>query len=352
MIYYQDEHVTVRSMEPQDCEALYRGFAAQGWDKPLTQFERYYQEQQQGVKAVLVAAWQGETAGYTTLLPQAPAGPFAGKGWPEVCDFNVLEKFQRRGIGSRILDVAEELAARESDTICLGVGLYRGYGPAQRLYVKRGYVFDGSGLWYRDQPLEPGAPCAADDDLVLYLSKHLVKRQLRPLEREEITSTLFRWFDRFQPVERCWRKEGGRWALQEISFTERWDENDIKTLCTCLQDTAASRGRVWGAFLDGKLKGFASVEGKRIGSHQQYADLTSIHVSVDARRQGLGRRLFLLAEDFARNLGAKALYISAHSSAESQAFYKAMGCVEAVEPQAFHVEKEPCDCQLERPLGS
>lgn len=49
-------------------------------------------------------------------------------------------------------------------------------------------------------------------------------------------------------------------------------------------------------------------------------------------------------------LGAQALYISAHSSVESQAFYKAMGCVEAKEYQAFHVEKEPCDCQLERPL--
>ena len=49
--------------------------------------------------------------------------------------------------------------------------------------------------------------------------------------------------------------------------------------------------------------------------------------------------------------GRKPLYISAHSSVESQAFYKApMGCVEAREYQAFHVEKEPCDCQLERPL--
>ena len=51
-------------------------------------------------------------------------------GWPEVCDFNVLEKFQRRGIGSRILAVAEDLASQTSDTICLGVGLHSGYGTA------------------------------------------------------------------------------------------------------------------------------------------------------------------------------------------------------------------------------
>ena len=44
---------------------------------------------------------------------------------------------------------------------------------------------------------------------------------------------------------------------------------------------------------------------------------------------------------------AKKLYISAHSAVESQAFYKAMGCVEAEEYNAEHVEKEPYDCQLE-----
>ena len=45
--------------------------------------------------------------------------------------------------------------------------------------------------------------------------------------------------------------------------------------------------------------------------------------------------------------GAGKLYISAHSAVESQAFYKAMGCVEAKEINAAHAEKEPFDCQLE-----
>lgn len=348
LVYYLDHDLTVRPMEPGDCAAFHQGFAAQGWDKPLSQFQQYYEEQQRGEKKILVAAWQGEPAGYTTLLPQASAGPFAGKGWPEVCDFNVLEKFQRRGIGSRILDAAEELAARESDAICLGVGLYQGYGAAQRLYVKRGYVFDGSGLWYGDHPQEPCGPCVADDSLVLYLSKRLSRREFRPLAGEELAPGLFRYFDRFQIVERCWRKEAGQWVVKDIPFTERWGEAEYQFLCQCLQNTAATGGQVWGAFIDGRLKGFASVEGPLIGSRRQYADLTSIHVSADARGCGLGRRLFLLAEETARKLGAEALYISAHSSVESQAFYKAMGCVEAREYIPEHVEKEPCDCQLER----
>lgn len=57
--------------------------------------------------------------------------------------------------------------------------------------------------------------------------------------------------------------------------------------------------------------------------------------------------LFSLACDSAKQLGAKKMYISAHSSEESKAFYNAMGCVEALEYNHKLVDDEPCDCQLE-----
>ena len=48
------------------------------------------------------------------------------------------------------------------------------YGSAQRMYVKRGYVPDGSGAWYRGKPCTPyDTIYTNDDDLVLYLSKKL-----------------------------------------------------------------------------------------------------------------------------------------------------------------------------------
>lgn len=344
--YYRDRDLTVRPMLEKDCKAFAGGFAAQGWDKPLSQFEKYLREQESGARRVIVAEWRGETAGYTTLLPQS-GGPFEGKGWPEICDFNVLEKFQRRGIGSKILDAAERLAGETSGTVCLGVGLYRGYGPAQRLYVKRGYVPDGSGVWYRDQPLEPFASCRNDDSLVLYLSKKLDRREVRRLAEQELTPGLFAHFDRFQAVEQCWRKVGGAWAVREVAFTERWGSEEYETLVDCLRNTVQTGGAVWGAFLNGKLKDFCSVEGGLLGSRKQYADLSSIHVSADARGTGLGRELFEKAAESGKELGAEKLYISAHSSVESQAFYRRMGCVEAEEYDARHAELEPCDCQLE-----
>ena len=104
---------------------------------------------------------------------------------------------------------------------------------------------------------------------------------------------------------------------------------------------------MYGAFVDGTLKGFTSVEPGFLGSGGQYLDLSSIHVSEDARGAGIGKALFLMAKEWAREKGAKKLYISAHSAVESQAFYQRMGCVEALEYNQRHVDAEPFDCQLE-----
>ncbi len=89
------------------------------------------------------------------------------------------------------------------------------------------------------------------------------------------------------------------------------------------------------------------MDGRLIGSRGQYAVLAEMHVSEELRGRGLGRQLFARAAEEARSLGAEKLYISAMSAEESQAFYRAMGCVEAQEYDPPHVEKEPCDVQME-----
>ncbi len=174
--YYTKEKrpFILREMKAEDCRNLSEEFRAQGWNKPVSQYERYLREQEEGIRQVIVAEVAGKAVGYVTLLPEAGAGPFAGQGIPEICDFNVLILWQRQGIGSALLDRAEELAAEVSPVVCLGVGLHHGYGAAQRLYVKRGYNFDGSGVWYKDAVLPERAYCCNDDDLILYLSKTLV----------------------------------------------------------------------------------------------------------------------------------------------------------------------------------
>jgi hypothetical protein len=71
------------------------------------------------------------------------------------------------------MDEAERIASRYADTVCLSVGLHEGYGSAQRMYVRRGYVPDGTGAWYRGEPCTPYSDYPVDDDLVLHLYKKL-----------------------------------------------------------------------------------------------------------------------------------------------------------------------------------
>ena len=85
----------------------------------------------------------------------------------------VLPEFQGKGVGSALMDAAEAVAARYADAVYLGVGLHEGYGSAQRLYVKRGYIPDGTGVWYGEKVCPQYGDCRNDDSLVLYLSKQL-----------------------------------------------------------------------------------------------------------------------------------------------------------------------------------
>ncbi len=169
----------------------------------------------------------------------------------------------------------------------------------------------------------------------------------RTLSEGEICRELLRDLVRRQVVTKCWRREGGEWVVRDDPFIDDWSEEDYRTLVSCLKGTVAAGGVVYAAFVDGALKGFASVESALFGGEHRYLDLTSIHVSQELRGNGIGTSLFRLAKEWAAEKGARKLYISAHSAVETQAFYHRMGCVEAEEYHRGHTEAEPFDCQME-----
>lgn len=173
MLYYQDEKIVIRDMQQSDAQIITDGEIAQGWQTEVEKYEMRLQHQSEGKSISLVAEYHGEVAGYINVYPNSEWGAFANQGFPEIVDFGVLEKYRKHGVGSKLMDVAEEIAAKYADIVYLGVGMHYGYGSAQRMYVKRGYIPDGSGVWYRDVVCEQYADCCNDDDLVLYLSKKL-----------------------------------------------------------------------------------------------------------------------------------------------------------------------------------
>jgi GNAT superfamily N-acetyltransferase len=113
----------------------------------------------------------GRPVGFGSLLWQSNYPPFRESGTPEIHDLNVAPQARRQGVASAILDLAEGVALRRHDRVGIGVGLHPGYRAAQRLYVLRGYVPDGNGVFWNGRFPSEGEPVLLDDALVLYLLK-------------------------------------------------------------------------------------------------------------------------------------------------------------------------------------
>ena len=163
----------IRLFNKKDIPEITTAFDELGWNKPVSQYERYWVEQAFKLRTVYVALLDGQFAGYLTICWKSSYQPFREGNIPEITDFNVLPKFRRIGIGTQLMDRAEEEISRVSCTAGIGVGLTPDYGAAQRLYVLRGYVPNGMGLHWKDHHVEYGEEVRVNDDLVLYLSKEL-----------------------------------------------------------------------------------------------------------------------------------------------------------------------------------
>src|ERR1700746_1733758 len=75
---------------------------------------------------------------------------------------------RRQGVATLLMDAAEQLARdRGIATLGITVGLFDKYGPAQRLYGRRGYIPDGRGACRGQRPLTKGMQVTMDDDLII-----------------------------------------------------------------------------------------------------------------------------------------------------------------------------------------
>ncbi len=164
---------TIRLLKHTDVPLMAAAFDKLGWDKPASLYERYFIEQAMDVRDVYVAFIGEEFAGYLTICWTSPYPAFRESKIPEIVDFNVLPEFRRQGIGSALMDKAESEIAKVSDRAGIGVGMTPDYGAAQRMYVQRGYIPDGRGLYQRDHYPAYNEQVRVDDDLALFFTKQL-----------------------------------------------------------------------------------------------------------------------------------------------------------------------------------
>ncbi|ULL13753.1 GNAT family N-acetyltransferase [Paenibacillus sp. H1-7] len=163
--------IEIRRMTSDDIDMVYRVFNEFEIRKPRDYVARCWDENERDIRTTLLAFYDGAFAGSLHLLVTSHYPPFTEQGIPEINDFNVIPPLRKKGIGSTLMEAVEQLALDRYGIVGIGVGLYDSYGSAQRMYVKRGYIPDGRGVMYNQQPVVPGSEVRADDDLNLYFTK-------------------------------------------------------------------------------------------------------------------------------------------------------------------------------------
>jgi Ser/Thr protein kinase RdoA (MazF antagonist)/ribosomal protein S18 acetylase RimI-like enzyme len=167
---------------------------------------------------------------------------------------------------------------------------------------------------------------------------------------EDLSSQSFDHFIRYEKVEFAWRTVDERMVLRPVEYTEQWEQVELRQVLEELKTTIKNKGKVFIALERDQIIGFASLEGKTIGSHNQYHQLSMLHVDSERRGRGIGRKLFELCVEALKTFGGSKMYVSSSSSENSQRYYRLMGCVQASEviPELYLLE--PYDRHLEYDL--
>lgn len=175
--------ILIRSLQKTDLPQIIKRYSFP-WSTPektAALWNTYYEEQESGIRTVALIERNQEILGYGSLLRKSECPFFLSRRIPDVNAIWIHEDHRKQGLGTALIQWIENLAAKEGyEQIGIGVGLYRDYGSAQRLYFQLGYIPDGSGITYKGHPTVAGQSYPLDDDLLLWLIKPLHKTKKTP----------------------------------------------------------------------------------------------------------------------------------------------------------------------------
>jgi GNAT superfamily N-acetyltransferase len=132
-------------------------------------------------------------------------------------------------------------------------------------------------------------------------------------------------------IERAWRKVGDAKEWLNINWTEDDFPDGYEHHLAALEKTFEGDGIAVGAFDGERLIGFCSIYRDIFGSQHKYILLDQIFIAPEYKRKGIGKRLFFMCVDQAKQRGADKFYIISGSSEATLAFYTSLGCENAKE---------------------
>lgn len=145
---------------------------------------------------------------------------------------------------------------------------------------------------------------------------------------------------RKQYVKRVYRKKESEYVLVDMPYVEDWSLERKQQIARTI---GSAEYISYLALADGQVVGFIGLKRQLI---QDCMILDMMHASAAYRGMGIGKSLFSIGKKEAKKAGAKALYISACSSEETIAFYRAMGAELTSHPIREIAEEEPYDLQM------
>ena len=137
-------------------------------------------------------------------------------------------------------------------------------------------------------------------------------------------------YNRKQDVNKVYRRIDGEYILIECKYTEDWDLNKKRSVA---KQISSDEYITYIALENDRVVGFIGLLKQLKG---RYMILDMMQVSSECRGLGIG--------------SVEALYISACSSEETIAFYRAMGSDLTVNPIKEIAEEEPFDLQMMCPV--
>lgn len=171
-ILFHSSNIEIRKMSYDDIPLICKADNDES-DRYITYLENQLKNQEKQECSALIALYNGKVAGYVFLYYKCRWGGLANCNIPGVVDLIVFGEYRQKGIATKLMDVAENIAKSHSNKVYLDVCLNSEYGPAQRFYIKRGYIPDGKGMYYEERVCETDAICKNDDELTLCLVKEL-----------------------------------------------------------------------------------------------------------------------------------------------------------------------------------
>jgi GNAT superfamily N-acetyltransferase len=168
------DSLSFRSARSDDLASLEQMAQALGNARETGYFGTCLNEQGEGRRDVIIVSYDGVDAAYGMINWQPQYALYRRFDIPEIQDLNTIPEYRRRGIAQAMITYFEDMArTRGCETVGIAVGLHAGFGAAQRIYMRMGYVPDGYGVTYDRVTVSMGEFRPIDDNLCLMMTKDL-----------------------------------------------------------------------------------------------------------------------------------------------------------------------------------